>query len=349
MISPSSWGQTARARVAAGGGSARVGHRYDEVRVRRRRLARQDLAHPPARGLHDVAAHARVRPREVDVLEDAEGLALAVDDLARVQPVGVDPDELAGAHVAHVLRGDDVQRARFAGDAVVVAVQAPEHERPQPGRVAEGDDLVLGHEDRRERALQARHDVGERVGDVLGLMRGQQRGDDLRVRRRAEADPPLAQLAVQLDGVDEVAVVAERHLAPVRAVDGLGVVPAVGARRRVAHVADGHVARQRTQLLLVEDLVDEPQLAQSHDVAADVRGGDAGGLLSAVLEGVQREVGQPGDVVSGGMDPEHAALVSRSIAVVERGHGSRIAAGAGAAVTEPTQVPGVRSGSWSHR
>ena len=151
-------------------------------------------------------------------------------------------------------------------------------------------------------------------------MRGQQRGDDLRVRGRAEAHAPLAQLGVQLDGVDEVAVVAERELAAVGAVDGLRVVPAVGAGRGVAHVPDRDLAAERAQLLLVEDLVDEAEVAQGHDVPAYVRGGDAGGFLPAMLQCVQREVGQAGDVVAGRIDPEHSALVTRPLAAIERGH-----------------------------
>jgi hypothetical protein len=55
-------------------------------------------------------------------------------------------------------------------------------------------------------------------------------------------------------------------------------------------VPDRHVAAERAQLLLVEDLVDEPQVAQRHDVPAHVRSGDAGGLLPTVLQCVQREV-----------------------------------------------------------
>ena len=76
-------------------------------------------------------------------------------------------------------------------------------------------------------------------------------------------DALLAQLGVQLDRVDEVAVVGERDLAPVGAPDRLRVLPRVGARRRVADVADGHVALQRAQLLLVEDLVDEALVAHA--------------------------------------------------------------------------------------
>jgi hypothetical protein len=81
-------------------------------------------------------------------------------------------------------------------------------------------------------------------------------------------------------------------------------------------VADRHVALQRAQLLLVEHLADQPLVAHGHDVAA-LRGGDARRLLPAVLEGVQGEVGQPGDVVAGGVDAEDPALVARSVAEVD--------------------------------
>ncbi|MEY2514667.1 MAG: hypothetical protein QOJ89_2025, partial [bacterium] len=40
----------------------------------------------------------------------------------------------------------------------------------------------------------------------------------------------------------------------------------------------------------------------------------------AVLQGVQREVSESRDFVAGSVDPEHAALVSRSVAAIERGH-----------------------------
>ena len=280
-------GQAGRAREAAGGGVARVGHRDDEVGRRRRRLAGQDLPHAPARGLQDVAAHARVRAGEVDVLEDAERLARALDDLTGADAVLADRDELAGAtsrsRLAPMMSKAHVSR----GDAVAVADHA-QHERANAGGIAEGVDALLGHDDRREGAVQARHDVGDRVLDVVGRVRGQQRGDDLGVRRRAEGDLALAQLGVQLDGVDEVAVVGERELAAVAAgavaaVDGLGVLPLVGAGRRVADVADREVAAQRPQVVLLEHLRDEAERALGDDVAAVIGGRDPRGLLPTML------------------------------------------------------------------
>ena len=82
-------------------------------------------------------------------------------------------------------------------------------------------------------------------------------------------------------------------------------------------MADRHLALQRAQLLLVEDLVDEALVAHGHDAAA-CDDGDAGGLLPAVLERVEREVRQAGDVVAGRVDAEDAALVARSVAGIEQ-------------------------------
>ncbi len=81
-------------------------------------------------------------------------------------------------------------------------------------------------------------------------------------------------------------------------------------------MADRHVALERAQLLLVEDLRDEPEFAQGRDVAA-LAGGDAGRLLAAVLERVEAEVGEAGDVVGRRVDAEDPAFVARSVAIVD--------------------------------
>ena len=201
----------------------------------------------------------------------------------------------------------------LGGDAEAVAELA-ERQRAYPVRVAERDHGALGHHHGRVGALEARHHRGDGVLDRPGLVDGEQRGDDLRVGGAAERDPALAQLVVELDRVGQVAVVGERHLAPVVAPDRLRVLPRAAAGRRVADVADRHVAVERAQLLLVEDLGDEPGVAQGRDVPA-LAAGDAGRLLAAVLERVEREVGEPGHVVAGGVDPEHPALVARTVAI----------------------------------
>ena len=65
---------------------------------------------------------------------------------------------------------------------------------------------------------------------------------------------------------------------------------------------------------LVEDLADQAEVAARDDVAAAVGGGDPGRLLAAVLERVEREERQARNRVSGGVDPENAAFVARTVA-----------------------------------
>ena len=52
-------------------------------------------------------------------------------------------------------------------------------------------------------------------------------------------------------------------------------------------------------------------------------GGDAGRLLAAVLERVEREVGQPRDVAPRRHDAEDAALVARAVTVIGEGFGEQ--------------------------
>ena len=182
----------------------------------------------------------------------------------------VERDDLTGGDVADKARADDVERAGLRGDGpalgpvgVLAGGEYAERERTQAVGVAEGDHAVAGHEHDREGAAQAREDVGDRVLDRLGRVGGDQRGDDLRVGRGAERDAARTELLVELDGVDQVAVVGERQLArgPVgalRTLDGLGVLPGVGAGRRVADVPDRQLAGERAQVVLREHLADEP-------------------------------------------------------------------------------------------
>ena len=64
---------------SSGGRVARIWHRDHQIRIHRR-LAPQDLAHPGARDLEHRAAQARIGSREVDVLEHAHRMALALGD-----------------------------------------------------------------------------------------------------------------------------------------------------------------------------------------------------------------------------------------------------------------------------
>ncbi len=76
---------------------------------------------------------------------------------------------------------------------------------------------------------------------------------------------------------------------------------------------DGRAPGQGLQLALVEDLGDEPHVAHGEHAPA-VADGDAGTLLPAVLERVEREVGEAGDVAAGRVDAEDAAHQPTAIA-----------------------------------
>ena len=73
-------------------------------------------------------------------------------------------------------------------------------------------------------------------------------------------------------------------------------------------MTDGEVALERLQGRLVEDLGDQAHVLVDQDLAA-VADRDAGRLLAAVLQGVEAEVGELGDVLAGRPDAEDAARV----------------------------------------
>ncbi len=81
-------------------------------------------------------------------------------------------------------------------------------------------------------------------------------------------------------------------------------------------MADRHLALERAQLLLVEDLRHEPEIPDGHDL---VRLGcrDPRRLLAPVLKGVEGEVGEPGDVALRRVHAEHTALVARPVPEIE--------------------------------
>ena len=164
--------------------------------------------------------------------------------------------------------------------------------------------------------------AGERLHRVRGALepvraRGgrEQLGGDLGVGGAGELVALVFEVVAQELGVDDVAVVAQRERA-VGAVDadGLGVLLAAGAGGGVAGVADGDVAGEVAEVVLLEDLRDEAHAAVHVDAEA-VGGGDAGALLAAVLEGVEAVEGDAGDVFVRRVDAEDAALLSQCIGV----------------------------------
>ncbi len=137
-------------------------------------------------------------------------------------------------------------------------------------------------------------------------MRDQGR-DELAVGRRPQRHAVLAQVVAEPADVDQVPVVAESDGARAAVLhERLRVRPLRGAGRRVAVVADRDLAVEAAELLLVEDLGDESEIAQAGQPAV-LRDRDARRFLAAVLEREEAEVREPRDVAVGRVDPEDAA------------------------------------------
>ncbi len=276
-----------------------VRHRDDQVRGHRvfpGQLVAERLAH----GVHVAAPQHRVRPREVDVLE---------------QTALVDDQDLARLDVALRLRFHEVERAGLGGEHPGVP-EAAQGERPEAGRVAHPDHAVGGQQ---QQGVGAPH-AGERSGELVGQRRPlgprDEVQDHLGVGRRLEDRAVLLELLPQRLRVHEIAVVGDGHRA-VRggAGDGLGVAQVRAARGGVADVADRAMAGQALEPLAIEDVRHPAHRLLDLEVVPIGRG-DPGRLLSAVLQRVEPEVGDVGGlgVVP---DAEEAALVVELVVQVE--------------------------------
>ena len=234
----------------------------------------------------------------------------------------VDGDQLAGLDLADHAGADGGQGRVLGGDDPA-AVESPEHERPHALGVARGVQGVLVHPDEREGSLEQRqHLQGSLLERRVRVVR-QQRGDQAGVvGRRLELAGVDVELVVgvgqlvdqagEVVGVDQVAVVAEGD-GPVggRAEGRLRVLPGARTGRGVARVADREVALEGVEGRLVEHLRDETHVLVDEDLPT-VADRDAGRLLAAVLEGVETEVGQLGDVLARRPDAEDPTHVAES-------------------------------------
>ena len=126
---------------------------------------------------------------------------------------------------------------------------------------------------------------------------------------------------------------AEHQLAQVAAGrNGLNVGKRVGARRRIARVTDGGdrggsaahrlPALQRVDGLAIEDLAHQPEALVQVELRS-IGGGDAGGLLATMLQGVQPQVCEPANGLSGREDADHPALLARTVRLVGGFDGDR--------------------------
>jgi hypothetical protein len=127
---------------------------------------------------------------------------------------------------------------------------------------------------------------------------GQHVQDHLAVAGSRKPDAAAQEFQPQLWRVNQVAVVGDGERA-VERLDyvGLGVAQLGRAGGGITRMADGDMAEQEAQVVLVEDLRDQPHPLV--DVRhAPVAGDDAGGFLPAMLQGVKAKKG-----VACGFDP----------------------------------------------
>ena len=300
---------------ALGGRHAGLRHRHHHVGLGRR-LAGQLLAHPLPGGVDVLGVQLGVGPGEVDELEQAE-LRIGLGVALRADAGSVDDDHLRRLDLPDGHRPDDVEPGRLAGQDPA-PFQPAEDQRAEPVGIPDADEAGVVHQHERKGPPQAGQDPLQRPFQVatvgarlVGVLAAQQFADHVGVR--PDRVPVEAELVGQLDRVRQVPVVAEGEAGVARrAVDRLGVVPGAGAGRGVADLADGQVAVQRGQAALVEDLGDEAHVLHHGDRLA-VAHGDAGRLLTAVLEGEKSEVGELGDRLARRVDAEDPAGLADAI------------------------------------
>ena len=132
----------------------------------------------------------------------------------------------------------------------------------------------------------------EGPGPLVGQRLGEEVEDDLDVAVGIE-EPVLVpvELVAELPVIGHVAVVGHDDAEGRVELEGLGVLAAAAADRRVAGVADADRAREALDGLGREDVVDEAVALLG--VEAAVEGDDAGRVLAAVLDGQQALVEVP--------------------------------------------------------
>ena len=314
MTSPWPYGIPLAWAYPMAAGRARFRHRDDQVRLDRV-LGGQHPADLDPGGLHAAPRDGRVRAGQVHVLEQA-ARRVRPGETPGPDAALVDGDQLARLDLPYERRTHDVQGRGLAGHHPA-AGQLAQHQGTETLRVAGRVQGVLVHEhqrvgpaDQRQRGqgtvLDAGHPrIGEQRGEHVGVGGGPPAGKEGVLAVRAAGD------VRELQGVDQVAVVAEGQAGDRGGAErGLGVLPGRGASGRVAAVPDRDVAAQRGQRGLVEDLGHQAHVLVHHDPVT-VADGDARRLLAPVLQGVQAEVGELGDFLTGGPHAEHSACVPR--------------------------------------
>ena len=292
--------------------TARIRNRHHGVDVHPRRhpadALGQVLAHLDPRLVDRDAVDQRIRPRQVNELEHARRLKAALGALARHEvAVDVDQHRLARRHVAQDLETERIDRDTFGGNQILGPggrLVAADDQRANPERVAKGQQSVAGdHRNHRVGTPHAAMHAGNRAEDRIVVEAETRCGGLQLVRQHVEQHfgigigvdvPQILQvhLALEFVGVGQVAVVrqhdAERRI-DVERLRLVGVVGRTGGR--IATVADSPVADQVAHVARAEHVAHQARPLVHVELRA-VCGGDAGGVLPAMLEHLQAIVEQ---------------------------------------------------------
>ena len=226
----------------------------------------------------------------------------------------VEHDDLAGLDVADIFRADDVERAGLRRQDRV-AVEFAQHQRADAERIARADQLLVGQRHQRIGALDRAQRLDEAVDEMAALGLRDQMQDHLGVGGGLHHGAAAHQFAAQGQPVGEVAVVADRKAAGIEfGEQRLHVAQDGRAGGGVADMADrGSAGQAFDHLAAGEGVADEAEPPFAVKPGA-VEGDDAGGLLAAMLQGVQPERGDGGGF---GMaeNAEHAAFLAQRVAV----------------------------------
>ena len=214
-----------------------------------------------------------------------------------------------GFDVADVFRADDVERAGLRRQDRT-AVEFAQHQRADAERIARADQLLVGQRHQRIGALDRAQRFDEAVDEAVALGLRDQMQDDLGVGGGLHHGAVAHQFAAQRQPVGEIAVMADRKAAGIEfGEQRLHVAQDGRAGGGIADMADGGIAGQALDHLAAgEGIADETEPAFGMK-PGPVEGDDAGGLLAAMLQGVQSEGGDGGGF---GMaeNAEHAAFLA---------------------------------------
>ena len=121
----------------------RVRHRHHDVCFNRK-LARQLATHFGPNFANGDAADLAVRPREVNVLEHAEGRLLRLERKFRTHSVLVDNEHFTRLDIANKFGVNQIEGAGFRRNYIGV-LEFAERKRSPAERIAHGDQFALAH------------------------------------------------------------------------------------------------------------------------------------------------------------------------------------------------------------